>query len=136
MLHAPCYIISDQHLGHGPVERERELVAFLRHLHGRARALVINGDLFEFWFEWRHVIPRGHFRTLAALADLKDAGVEILMLGGNHDSWGGEVLRQDVGLTYLLHAWRGDLAGWRAHVEHGDGLRPVEDRTYRVLRRV
>jgi UDP-2,3-diacylglucosamine hydrolase len=112
------------------------VVSFLRHLVGRAGSLLINGDLFEFWFEWRSVVPRGHFRTLSALADLRDAGVDVLMLAGNHDCWGGEELTQDVGLRYWVGEWNGLLAGWRAHVAHGDGLRELEDRRYRALRRV
>jgi len=135
-LPAPCAIFSDAHLGVGARERERETARFLRGLAGRARSLLVNGDLFDFWFEWRSVAPRGHFRTLAALADLRDAGVEILMIAGNHDCWGGSELTADVGLTYHLGAWDGEIAGWRAHVEHGDGLRQREDRRYRALRRV
>ena len=136
VLPAPAYVISDAHLGFATREAEQALLAFLRHLPGRAGALVINGDLFEFWFEWRHVMPRRAFRILAALADLRDAGIPVLMLGGNHDCWGGEILRDDVGISYQLGAWDGDLAGWRTRIDHGDGLRVVEDRKYRLLRRV
>jgi len=109
---------------------------FLRFLTGRAGSLVINGDLFDFWFEWRSVIPRTGFRVLAALADLADAGVDVLWIAGNHDCWGGDVLRRDVGVTYHVGPWVGDIAGWHARVEHGDGLRSVEDRRYRLLRGV
>ena len=136
MLPAPVYVISDAHLGYATRDAERSLVRFLRHLHGRAGALVINGDLFEFWFEWRRVMPRGTFRVLAALSDLRDAGVPVVMVAGNHDCWGGEILRDDVGVAYQLDPWEGELAGWRARIDHGDGLRPAEDRRYRMLRRV
>jgi UDP-2,3-diacylglucosamine hydrolase len=136
MLASPCYVISDAHLGATDVEPERRLVAFLRQLPGRAGSLLINGDLFDFWFEWRTVIPRGHFRTLAALADLVDAGVPVTMLAGNHDCWGGDVLTQEVGIDYRVSGWAGELGGWPATVEHGDGLREVEDRPYRRLRAV
>jgi UDP-2,3-diacylglucosamine hydrolase len=136
MLDAPCRVVSDLHLGFAPPEVERRFLAFLSSLRGRPGSLVINGDLFEFWFEWRHVVPRHAVRTLAALAELRESGMPILMLAGNHDCWGGEVLRKDVGLDYRMGPWRGELAGWHAHVEHGDGLRPVEDRKYRALRRV
>ena len=97
---------------------------------------MVNGDLFDFWFEWEHVIPRGAFRVLGALAELRESGVRIVMTAGNHDCWGGEVLRRDVGVDYRTAPWTGVLAGWRAHVEHGDGLRDVEDRAYRKWRRV
>jgi UDP-2,3-diacylglucosamine hydrolase len=58
------------------------------------------------------------------------------MVAGNHDCWGGDVLRRDVGIEYHVGAWEGPLAGWRTRVEHGDGLRAREDRRYRMLRRV
>lgn len=136
MLPPPAYVISDAHLGFATRDIERSLVRFLRYLPGRAGSLVINGDLFEFWFEWKRVMPRAAFRVLAAIADLKDSGVPILMIGGNHDCWGGEILRDDVGVDFRLDPWEGSLGGWRAHVEHGDGLRAREDRGYRALRRV
>ncbi len=136
MLPSPCYIFSDTHLGFAPDAVERQLRAFLRALPGRAGSLVINGDLFEFWFEWRHVMPRAAFRVLAALADLRDAGVPVLMIAGNHDCWGGEILRDDVGIDFHVGPWTGDAAGWRAGIEHGDGLRDREDRRYRMLRRL
>jgi len=136
VLPAPAYVISDAHLGFATREAEQLLLGFLRHLRGRAGALVINGDLFEFWFEWRHVMPRKAFRVLGALAELRESGMPILMMAGNHDCWGGEILRDDVGLDYRLGAWDGELAGWRTRIDHGDGLREVEDRKYRALRTV
>ena len=136
MLPAPAYVISDAHLGFATGDVERSLVRFLRHLQGRAGSLVINGDLFEFWFEWRHVMPRRTFRVLAAIAELRDAGVPVLMIAGNHDVWGGEILRDDVGIDFRVDPWEGTLAGWRARIEHGDGLRGREDRGYRALRSV
>jgi UDP-2,3-diacylglucosamine hydrolase len=134
VLNAPCYIVSDAHLGVASREIERSFVSFLRSLAGDARSLIINGDLFDFWFEWKTVIPRRSFRALAALAELKDAGVEILWVAGNHDCWGGEVLREDVGVSYVVGPWEGGVAGWRVRIEHGDGLRDREDRGYRLIR--
>ncbi len=136
MLSAPCYIVSDAHLGVASLEIERSLVAFLRGLSGKASSLVINGDLFDFWFEWKSVIPRRSFRALAALAELNDAGVKILWVAGNHDCWGGEILRQDVGVEYSVGPWEGKIAGLNARIEHGDGLRDREDRGYRMIRPV
>jgi UDP-2,3-diacylglucosamine hydrolase len=136
VLPSPCYVFSDTHLGAASSDVERQLLAFLKHLAGRARSLVINGDLFEFWFEWRSVIPRPSFRVLAALADLVESGVPVLWIAGNHDCWGGEVLRRDVGVDYHVGRWAGELAGWKTVIEHGDGLRHVEDRKYRRLRTV
>jgi UDP-2,3-diacylglucosamine hydrolase len=127
-------VVSDAHLGVASAEIERSFVAFLRSLAGRAGSLVINGDLFDFWFEWKSVIPRRSFRALAALAELHDAGLPILWVAGNHDCWGGEVLRDDVGADYLIGDWNGDIAGWKTRIEHGDGLREREDRWYRFVR--
>jgi len=126
--------MSDAHLGFAEDEVERAVISFLRHVTTRAGSLVINGDLFEFWFEWRTVIPRRGFRTIAALADVADAGVPIVMIAGNHDCWGGDVLREDVGVDYQFGPWIDDIAGWRTRIEHGDGLRPHEDKRYRLLR--
>jgi UDP-2,3-diacylglucosamine hydrolase len=136
VLTSPCYVISDAHLGVASPDIERSLVAFLRSLAGRAGSLLINGDLFDFWFEWKSVIPRNSFRALAALADLRESGVPILWIAGNHDCWGDDVLRRDIGVEYHVGAWNGDLAGWNARVEHGDGLRDKEDRGYRLIRPV
>jgi UDP-2,3-diacylglucosamine hydrolase len=132
---SPCYVISDVHLGHASAEIERSLLGFLRALPGRAGSLLVNGDLFDFWFEWKTVVPRSGVRVLAALMDLRDAGVPMTMIAGNHDCWGGDVLRE-AGVEFCVGPWTGTVGGWRARVEHGDGLREKEDRGYRALRRV
>ena len=134
MLQTPCVIISDIHLGVAAPEIERSFERFVRAVPSMARSLVINGDLFDFWFEWKTVIPRQGFRALAALADIREAGVEIVWVAGNHDCWGGDVLRDDVGVQYQLGAWDGEVGPWRARFEHGDGLRAIEDRRYRMVR--
>jgi UDP-2,3-diacylglucosamine hydrolase len=135
-LPSPCYIVSDHHFGANSEGEERNFVGFLRQLQNRAGSLLINGDLFDFWFEWRSVIPRAGFRVLAALADLREAGVPVVWIGGNHDCWGADTVSREIGVNYQLGAWHGNMAGWRAEVEHGDGLRPVGDRGYRALRAV
>ena len=136
MLPAPCFVFSDVHLGVTPPEVERSLLGYLDHLRGAAGSVIINGDLFDFWFEWRTVIPRAGFKVLAALARLTDAGIPVLWIAGNHDCWGGDVLTRDVGVTYHVGTWTGEIAGWRTRIDHGDGLRDQEDRRYRLLRGV
>ena len=111
MLNAPCIIVSDAHLGVASPQIERSFVSFLRGLRGEASSLIINGDLFDFWYEWKTVIPRSGFRVLAALADLRDAGVDVMLVAGNHDCWGGDVLRKDVGMEYRFGPWTGDVGG-------------------------
>jgi UDP-2,3-diacylglucosamine hydrolase len=134
VLNTPCHIVSDLHLGVASADIERSFEAYLGSIRGRIPTLVINGDLFDFWFEWKTVIPRRGFRTLAALAALRESGTEILYIAGNHDCWGGDVLRDDVGVQYHVGPWEGSIGPWHVRVEHGDGLRQVEDRKYRMVR--
>jgi UDP-2,3-diacylglucosamine hydrolase len=134
VLPTPAYIFSDAHLGFAPPAVAANVLSFLRYLRTTAGSVVINGDLFEFWFEWKTVIPRSSFRVLSALADLRDAGIPVVMVAGNHDCWGGDVLRNDVGVDYRLDGWQGSIGGWTTRIEHGDGLRPVEDRGYRAIK--
>src|SRR5690554_3355475 len=94
----PVYVVSDVHLGAVPPATEAAFRDFLRSLEGRAAALVINGDLFDFWFEYRTVIHARHYRTLATLAELVESGVRVFFMGGNHDAWGGAFLRDEVGI--------------------------------------
>ncbi len=129
-------MIGDVHLGVASPESERALLAFLRTVPGKARTLVIMGDLFDFWFAWRHAIPRVGFRVLAAIADVREAGVEVLWIGGNHDCWSGDDLMQVTGATYTLEPWRGHIGAWSTLLVHGDGLREREDAPYRRLRTV
>lgn len=136
MLSAPCYVFADAHLGEAPAETERDLLAFLRGLPSDAKSVAINGDLFDFWFEWRHVVPRSGLRVVAELSRLRDAGIAVTWIAGNHDCWGGEVLRDDLGLDYHIGPWRGMLGGWDTMIEHGDGLRANEDAPYRRMRAV
>jgi UDP-2,3-diacylglucosamine hydrolase len=126
--------VSDLHLGVASTATERSFESYLSHIAGTVKTLIVNGDLFDFWFEWKTVIPRRGFRTLAALAELRDAGTEIIYVAGNHDCWGGEVLRDDVGAAYQVGPWEGRIGPWNVRVEHGDGLREVEDRKYRMVR--
>ncbi|WP_461412197.1 UDP-2,3-diacylglucosamine diphosphatase [Gemmatimonas sp.] len=136
MLPTPCHVIGDVHLGVASPDSERRLLRHLRHLPESARSLVIMGDLFDFWFAWDYAMPRTGYRVLAALADLHDAGVPVLWIGGNHDCWGGEALHKETGAEYTLDPWRGQIGAWDTLLAHGDGLREVEDAPYRRLRTV
>jgi UDP-2,3-diacylglucosamine hydrolase len=136
VLPTPVLILGDAHLGIAPPEAEAELLRFLRQVPSQARSLVIMGDLFDFWFSWRHVMPRSGFRVLAALADLREAGIPVVWIGGNHDCWGGETLQELTGASYTLEPWSGAFGPWRVRLAHGDGLRAVEDKPYRRLRSV
>ena len=133
-LPTPTLVVGDVHLGVAPADAERRLRELLWSRPHGARSIVIMGDLFDFWFAWRHVMPRTGFRTLATLAALHDEGIPVLWIGGNHDCWGGDALRAETGAHYTLEPWRGRIGGWDALLAHGDGLRKVEDAPYRRLR--
>ena len=135
MPQAPVYIVSDIHLGAVPKDTETDFCSWLRHAGEAASRVFINGDLFDFWFEYRSVIPRGHTRVLGALAALVDAGVPVELMGGNHDWWGGTYLREEIGITFHTEPLTAELAGKRALVAHGDGL-GAGDVSYRALRLV
>src|SRR3982751_6591309 len=117
VLPTPTYVFSDAHLGFAPKEVHDRVLSFLKHCRVAAKSVVINGDLFEFWFEWKTVIPRSSYRILAAMADLREAGIPVVMLAGNHDCWGGEMLRNDVGVEYRMEPWEGRVGEWSTHFE-------------------
>ncbi len=131
----PLLIASDIHLGAVPAATEAEFRRFLGHAAEGASGLLINGDLFDFWFEYQSVVLREHVRVLAALADVVDAGVPVWFVGGNHDAWGGDYLSGEIGVTVLDGPVRQTLNGWRALIAHGDGL-GTGDIGYRVLRKL
>lgn len=133
MASSPLYLTSDVHLGAVPRETERAFQAWLQHCGEDAAEVVINGDLFDFWFEYGAVIPRGYTRILGALAALVDAGVRVRLVGGNHDWWGGSFLEQEIGVEFLRDPAVVDLAGRRTFLAHGDGL-GSGDLGYRILR--
>lgn len=130
----PIFVVSDIHLGAVPTATEQSFRRFLRYAGEAASGLLINGDLFDFWFEYRSVVPRRHFRVLAAIADVIDAGVPVWFVGGNHDAWGGSFLRDEVGMTMVDGPVVMELAGRRTLVVHGDGV-GTGDLGYRILRR-
>lgn len=131
----PIYITSDVHLGAVPERTERAFLSFLDHVGAEASRLIIPGDLFDFWFEYGNVIPGEHFRVLAALADIVDSGVPVVITGGNHDAWGGRFLEEHVGATFHAGHLRTEMAGRPALLAHGDGL-GKGDLKYRALKRV
>jgi UDP-2,3-diacylglucosamine hydrolase len=131
----PTLIVSDLHLGAVPEAVRDAFVRFTRRWHGQLDTLLINGDLFDFWFEYRTVVPNAHFHTLRALADLRESGVRIILIGGNHDAWGGPFLRDTIGVELAHESLELDIAGRRAFVAHGDGLGPG-DIGYKMLKRL
>jgi len=133
MSEKPIHFASDIHLGAVPPDTERAFVRWLTHTADCASELILNGDLFDFWFEYGSVIPGGHTRALGALAGLVDGGLPVTLMGGNHDWWGGKFLTDDIGLTFQRGPVVRDLAGLRTFIAHGDGL-GRDDLSYRILK--
>jgi UDP-2,3-diacylglucosamine hydrolase len=131
----PHFIASDVHLGAVPRTTEQAFVSFLEHVGAEGSALLIAGDLFDFWFEYGEIVHGKHFRVLGALARLVEAGIPVTLAGGNHDAWGGPFLRDEVGVVFHRDPFRTTIAARPALVAHGDGL-GTGDVKYRVLKRV
>jgi UDP-2,3-diacylglucosamine hydrolase len=115
-------IVADAHLGQVPRAVEAAFHAFLEQVPRAGDQLLINGDLFDFWFEYGSVIPRKHFTSVARLQAVRARGVAITFVGGNHDRWGGKFLTDDLGIAFYGGEAELPLAGRRTFVAHGDGL--------------
>ena len=119
------YFVSDVHLGldhKDPVARERKFSSFLASLPENTKALYLLGDIFDFWYEYRNVIPRGYTRTLGALASLVDRGVEVYFFNGNHDIWTYNYFASELGLKMLQQPCVVEIHGKKFCLGHGDGL--------------
>lgn len=129
------YFITDAHLGVGAdtAERERTLCALLDNMKRDAAMVVLLGDMFDFWFSYRHVVPRGHIRLLGKLAELADSGVELHYFIGNHDMWLFDYLEKEMTITMHEEPAIITFAGRRFLMGHGDGLGHL-DRHYDMLR--
>lgn len=120
------YFISDLHLGASyivdPREHERRVVAFLRSIADDARRLYLLGDILDYWWEYRTVVPRGFTRFFGTLAELADRGVEIVWFKGNHDIWIFDYLPNEIGLKVHDGVMVTELDGRWFLLEHGDGV--------------
>src|SRR2546428_4293351 len=119
---ARVVVVADAHLGQVPPAVAVAFHRFLDAVPDLGDALLINGDLFDFWFEYGSVIPRRHFGTVAKLHALRTRGVPITFVGGNHDRWGGDFLIHDLGIAFHPGEAELDVAGRRALAADGDGL--------------
>ena len=131
------YFISDAHLGSGSdsLERERQLCRFLDSIKSDCCKLFLLGDMFDFWFTYRHLVPRGHTRLLGKLAELADNGVEIHFFLGNHDMWMFDYLEKEIGAVMHDEPEVFEFDGRRFLIGHGDGQGHL-DKNYDLLRRV
>jgi len=133
------YFVSDVHLGAPALSnnRERELLfaKWLDSIRDDVAELYLMGDIFDFWFEYRKVVPRGFTRILGRLADLTDNGTPVHFFTGNHDVWVFDYLPQEIGLIVHRDEWITEIRGKKFYLAHGDGLDP-DDKGYLFLKKI
>lgn len=131
------YFVSDVHLGlqvGDPADRERRFADFLNSLPSDTEAVYLLGDIWDFWYEYRDVVPKGYVRVFAALTALMDRGVKVYFFPGNHDVWTYSYF-EELGMKRLEQPYVVDISGKKFCLGHGDGLGPVPF-GYRFLRGV
>jgi len=127
-------VVSDAHLGYAPPPVEAALLEFLDAVPSLGDALLVNGDLFEFWFAYATALPRHAFLVAAALSGLR-RHVPVLMVGGNHDRWGLDFWERDLGIRWHRERLEFTVGGRRGVALHGDGVTHTRRRT-RLLHRL
>lgn len=108
---------------------------WLAYAAGASSWIILNGDLFDFWYEYRWGTTRGYEHVLTCMREIVESGVPVTLMGGNHDWWGGRYLREEIGVEFLREPVVRDVAGKRTFLAHGDGL-GQGDLGYRILRGV
>lgn len=119
------YFASDVHLGAGADARlaEQRFIAWLDDVSRDAAAIFLLGDIFDFWFEYRRVVPKGCVRTLAKLSELTQRGIRVVMFTGNHDMWVREYLAEECGVELYTQPAVMDIAGRKVFLAHGDNMK-------------
>jgi len=133
------YFASDFHLG-APnhelsSERERKIVSWLDEIKVDCKELFILGDVFDFWFEYKTVVPRGYVRLLGKLAEISDSGIPIHWFIGNHDMWIFDYIPQEIGVQMHSQPIERELFKSKFYIGHGDGLGPG-DYGYKFIKKV
>lgn len=133
------YFASDFHLGAPDEliskERELKIIRWLDQIQPEAEFLFLVGDLFDFWHEYKQVVPKGFIRFQGKLAELSDSGVRIFVFPGNHDLWMNEYLEKELGVQIIREPLSVKLGSREFHIAHGDGLGPG-DRAYKFYKRI
>lgn len=132
-------IVADIHFGrleqHAEREKEAALVACLRSLSAGMKRLILLGDVFDYYIEYRHLIPRGYSRFMGLLAELTDAGTELVYIVGNHDPWHLDYFSEEFGARVYSDEMIDEDNGARTYFHHGDGI-ARKSATYNRLRRI
>jgi UDP-2,3-diacylglucosamine hydrolase len=130
------YFASDFHLGlpagSSPLERERKIVRWLSEIAHDASAIYLLGDIFDFWWEYKLVVPRGFTRFLGTLSAITDSGTPVHFFTGNHDMWVGDYLSSECGLIIHTEPLSATFDGKTFHLAHGEGL-GTNDTGYKIL---
>lgn len=133
------YFASDFHLGvpdkKSSLDREKKIVRWLDHIKKDAHSIYLLGDIFDFWFEYRHAIPKGFIRLQGKLAELTDAGIPVIFFTGNHDMWMFNYFTNELGIPIYRNPQQLIVGDQKLMIGHGDGLGPG-DYTYKVLKKV
>jgi UDP-2,3-diacylglucosamine hydrolase len=130
------YFASDFHLGLAagspPLEREKKVVRWLKSISGDASEIYLIGDIFDFWWEYRLVVPRGFTRFLGTISELTDSGIAVHFFTGNHDMWIGDYLSSECGMIVHTSPITKDFNGKKFHLAHGEGL-GTKSTGYKIL---
>lgn len=133
------YFASDFHLGVPTFEKSREredaIVAWLTHAQKDAEKIFLVGDIFDFWFEYKHSIPKGFVRLQGKLAELVDQEIEVIFFIGNHDMWMFDYFEKEIGVKIYRKEREFELLGTKFFIGHGDGLGPG-DKGYKFIKKV
>ncbi len=133
------YFASDAHLGFPnyaeSLKREKILVQWLNEIQHDATEIYLLGDMFDFWFEYKRVVPRGFTRFLGKLSELSDKGIPVHFFTGNHDMWIFDYLPTETGIILHRNRQIREINGKRFFIAHGDGLGP-EDFGFKILKRI
>ncbi len=133
------YFASDFHLGAPDYEaslvREKKICRWLNQIQTDAQVLFLMGDLFDFWFEYKELMPKGFSRFFGALASLADSGVEIVVFRGNHDMWMLDFLKNECNASIISDELRIKINAKTFYLAHGDGLGPG-DKGYKFLKKI
>ncbi len=133
------YFASDFHLGipdhASSLERELKILAWLESIREDAAAIFLMGDVFDFWFEYRTVVPKGYIRLLGKIAEITDSRTPVHLFTGNHDIWAFDYLKQEINIQLHRHPEIREIEGTPFYLAHGDGLGPG-DHGYKFLKKV
>jgi UDP-2,3-diacylglucosamine hydrolase len=133
------YFASDNHLGAPTLKdsrpREQKFLAWLQQIQSDAAAIFLMGDLFDFWFEYKTVVPKGFVRTLGKLAEIADSGIPIYFFVGNHDLWMSGYFEEELGIPVFHSPQEVSINDSLFFIGHGDGLGP-NDKGYKRMKKV